>query len=325
MEIPLKIKGELIRSYLKGKNLSDLSREYNIEIEEIKRILNEWINGYFKLYDDDYYIRQIASLMLEKDLKPEDIVQGYYYYEIFRDMDKEEVMRFIISLKNMEEDRRKSLIENSLRMMKLNRYSGIDYSEIPQALDRMVLRAGELKEDIDSSERRISELESKERELEERVLELEREINRRKEYLEILLFMERHLDMGHEDIKDFILDAKKLNYSKKDLMEISRAIRTMNERGLGVEQFIRLVDYLEGLMDLGLSVSFIKNLEEDLERRGLKLQKYLKEMDDLIEDKLLYEKNVDDLKKEAKSLENQIRSMRNEIREYLKKVKPKMK
>jgi predicted RNase H-like nuclease (RuvC/YqgF family) len=76
---------------------------------------------------------------------------------------------------------------------------------------------------------------------------------------------------------------------------------------------------------MGFSISLIKDLEQDLEGRGINIQKYLREIDDVIEDKMAYEKKVEDLKKEAKSLENQIRSMRNEIKEYFKKVKPKMK
>ena len=325
MEIGLKLKANIIKEYLQGSSLNDLSIKYNIDIESLKKIINEWIHGYFKVYEDDYYLRQITSLMMEKDITIEDLVQGYYYFKLFNDMEKEDVVRFIISLKKLDEEKRRSLIENSLKMLKLNKYSGIDYSEIPSALDRMVARGRELKATIDSYEKEIAEMENKKREIDNELRDLEKEFEKRKREMDILLFMEKSLELKYDEIKNFLSEAKNINFSSRDLMEVSNALKALRERGMGIEQFIRSVDYLDKLMEMGFSISLIKDLEQDLEGRGVNIQKYLREIDDVIEDKMAYEKKVEDLKKEAKSLENQIRSMRNEIKEYFKKVKPKMK
>lgn len=325
MDIDLKSKAEIVTAYLNGKDIVDISGIFDLGRETVEKIIKEWISGYFKVHDDDYYFRQIASLLMENDITIKDLVQGYYYHKIFSGMEKEIVIRFIISLNRLDNETRRSLIDNSEKMMKIKKYTGIDYSEIPSALEGMVNRGKELKKEIEAYQREIEELHKERDNLNEEIKAMENEFRKRSRDLEILFFMEKTLELNHNEIKEFLREIDGQRYSRRDLMEITRALKILRERGMGMEQFIKLVDYLEGIMKMGFTVSMLRDFEKNLEEKGIRPEKYLRELQDTLEEKVKYEEKLDELRKEAKYLENQIRSMRNEVKEYIRKVKPRMK
>ncbi|MEM4142478.1 MAG: hypothetical protein QW401_05680, partial [Thermoplasmata archaeon] len=133
------------------------------------------------------------------------------------------------------------------------------------------------------------------------------------------------LHLQRDDALNFIIEAEYLNFDGKKMKELVQSMNLLREKNLSTEQFLKVTDYLNKLMEMGFTISLLKDLQNDLEKENVKIQKYIKEMDLYIKNKLEYEKNVEELKKEKKSLENEIRSLRNEIREYFKKIKPKMK
>lgn len=325
MEVSLKEKVLMVKEYLKGLTIEEISKMHSLEIENVKKIINEWSNGYFQISENDYYIRQLAGLIKEKEINMEDLAMGYYYYTLLRDYDREKTLKIILTLAGMDDQQRKLLLENTIKMMKLKNYSGIDYSEIPAALDRLVKKAKEIREGMNSMEKEVLELEIKKENLQKELVSLENELKNKKKYLEIIKFIEENFDLNHEEAVNFLREAKALNYEGKRMIELAHSMELLRNKNLSTEQFLKISEYLEKLMDMGFTISFLKELEMDIEKSSIKFQKYLREMDLYVKDKIEYERNVEDLKKEAKSLENQIRSMRNEIREYLKKVKPKMK
>ncbi len=325
MEISLKEKAQMVKEYLNGISMEEISKVHSLSFDNVKRTIDEWLNGYFQISDDDYFLRQLGGLIKEKNITIEDLVMSYYYYSLLRDYDREKTLKIILSLANMEDQERKLLLENAMKMMKLKNYSGIDYSEIPAALERLVRKAKEIKDGMDLMEKEISELSKKKELLQRDLIEIENELKNRKKYLDIIKFIEENLELDHEQAVNFLKEAKTLNYDGKKMREIVQSMELLRNKNLSTEQFLKISEYLEKLMDMGFSISFLKELEMDMEKSNMKFQKYLKEMDLYIRNKVDYEKNVEELKKEAKSLESEIRAMRNEIREYFKKVKPKMK
>ncbi|MEM2052573.1 MAG: hypothetical protein QXT21_00515 [Thermoplasmata archaeon] len=325
MEITLKVRSEIIKDYINGLSLENISKNYSLSLENVKKIIDEWMKGYFQIGEDDYFIKQIVLLLKEKNITLEELSLGYYYYTLLKNLDKEKTLKFIISLKNMDEQERKSLIENALKMMKLKNYLNIDYSEIPAALDRLVYKAKEIKDNMDNMAKEISNMEEKRILIQKQYELIENELKNREKYLEIVKSIEEKLHLQRDDALNFIIEAEYLNFDGKKMKELVQSMNLLREKNLSTEQFLRVTDYLNKLMEMGFTISLLKDLQNDLEKENVKIQKYIKEMDLYIKNKLEYEKNVEELKKEKKSLENEIRSLRNEIREYFKKIKPKMK
>lgn len=330
-DLPLKIKKRIVIGYLENEPVENLSQELKLSTTKIEEIINEWKNGYLSIYNNDYEIadeiKEIAKMMKEKEITIPDLIQGYLYSQIFSMKDKDRIIKIVKSLDSMDDKTREEFLKTAEKMMKFSKYMNVEYVDIPDTLEKMVEKGKALNKDIKEMELKIQTLKNEVENLNNMFEKKLTEINKMTEELEFAKNLQKFLSEKGIDKKkliEFIESVQSLNYSLNNWDEINKALKMLKEKDLTPESFVKISDYLVKLLNLGLTVSMIKNLEIDLENESINVKDYLDEMDEYLKNKISYKKSIEELKKEEKELESQIRSIRSEIKEYFKKIKPKM-
>lgn len=329
--VSLKNRKKIIIDYLNDVPPEKIASEIRISVDDVKNVLDEWKNGYISVFTNELEIsdelKELAKMMKSKDISLEDLLQGYIYSQIFKDLDRDKTLKVIRELSGMNEDKRLEFVNTAEKMLKFSKYKNVNYVDIPDALESMVNRGKEinselkekemllrkLKGDIEIAEQNIKRLDEEERKL---INEIEFSKNI-KNYM-------REFKLDEKRIREFFELLSETGYSLEKWEEIYATIKALKTKNMDVENFMKLSNYLTELMNLGFTTSFLKGLEEELEKQSMNVGQFIDEIEDYIRNKIAYQKEIEELRKEHKALEKEIRSMRSEIKEYFKKIKPKM-
>ncbi len=330
--IPIDTKKYIIIAYLDDQPPKKIASDLHVSIDDVSAVIEEWKGGYITIFKNETEIaeelKSLARFIKAKNLSLEDLVQGYFYYSIFQDLDKTRVIKLINELKNIPDDKRAEFYSMAERLLNFSKYKNIDFVQIPAALDEMVEKGKSLNIEIKEQDRKLSSLkkeiellEQERTKIGEDVKKLYDELNFAKNFKENMA----RLNVSESKLAEFMETIVHSKYNIEYLESLYSAIKNMRLRNMDVDQFLKITDYLEALSQLGLSVSFLKSLKEGLEAQDIDFETYIEESNKYIKSKINYLKEIEDLKKQHKDLENQIRAMRSEIKDYFKKVKPKMK
>ncbi len=329
--LPLKSRKKIIIDYLNDVPPEKIASELKISVEEVKNSIEEWKNGYISIFTNELEIsdelKELAKLMKSKEITVEDLIQGYMFNQIFRDLDREKTLKIVRELSAMDENDREEFLRTAEKMIKFSKYKNVNYTDIPDALENMVSRGRELNNELKEKELLLKKLNENIEKLEQRIKNLNDEEKYLSREIEFAKNIREYLNMYRLDEKrvgEFFQLLSETDFSLDRWEEIYNAIKLLKTKNMDVENFTKLSDYLVKLLDLGLSTMFLKNLEEELEKESMSIDDFIDEIEDYIKNKIAYKKEIEELKKEHKNLENQIRSMRSEIKEYFKKIKPKM-
>ena len=330
--ISLDTKKKIILAYLNDQAPKKIASDFNISVEDVSGVINEWTGGYITILKNETEIaeelKELARLIKDKNLSLEELTLGYFYYSIFQDLEKTKVIKLINELKNISEDKRIELYSMAERLLNFSKYKNIDFVQIPIALEEMVEKGKALNKEIKEKEsillnlkKELDKLELEKEKLSNEVKKLYEELNFAKNFRENMI----KLNVSESKLTEFMEAIVHSRYNIQYLEAMYSAIKNMRLKNMDIDQFLKLTDYLDSLTNLGLSVSFIKDVKEELEAQDIDFETYINESSKYVKNKINYLKEIEELKKEHKNLENQIRAMRNEIKEYFKKVKPKMK
>ncbi len=323
--VPLKTKNRVLIKFINGRKLEDISLEERISVSSVEEVIEEWKQGYINMdlsNDIAQELKELAFMLRDKALTPHDLVEGYQYYGIFKDRDRDKVIGIVNEIYSLKEEQREQFMKTAEKMMKLAKYKNIDYVEIPKALEDMVERGKELNREIKSKE--IQNLELTER-LSNVKKELERIYEEKKELSKEVAFsnyLREKLPGGKEDensLKSVIEGLKHAGFDASKIQEVSSQISLIGKRELSVEQFLKISRYFEELMNLGLSVSTMEKILSTVKEDGVTLDEYLNERAVYVRDKLAYMKSLKELIDAHRRAEKQIKQINEEI--ALKKVK----
>ncbi|MDP8011444.1 MAG: hypothetical protein RAK23_01310 [Thermoplasmata archaeon] len=330
-ELTLKAKKKIIVDYLNDVPLEKIAMDLKISLDDIKNVLDEWKNGYISIFMGDSEIseelRELARLMKSKELTVEDLITGYILSQVFKNSNRDKIIKISKEIESMDENKRKEFLETSEKMLKFSKYKNINYVDIPDALESMVNKGKELNKDIKEKENLIKNMEQEIKNLEEKIQEYkqkERELNDKIQFAENLRDYLKKFNIDEKKLNDFLKFISETNYAINRWEEIYKTTELLKQKNLEVENFLKLSNYLISLLDFGLDTGLLKNLKQELENESIDFKEFIEEVNDYVKDKISYKKEIEELKKEHKSLENQIRAMRSEIKEYFKKIKPKM-
>ena len=323
--VPLKTKNRVIVKFVNGRKLEDISLEERISLSSVEEVIEEWKQGYINMdlgNDIAQELKELAFLIRDKDITPHDIVEGYQYYEIFKDKDREKIIRIVNEIYSLGDEMGSKFVKTAEKMMNLSKYGNIEYVDIPKALDDMVERGKELNREIKSKEiqsleltERLGRLRKELEEVEEKKKSLEKEIA-------FSSYLKQELSGGEEDenaIRNTIEGLKHSNFEVKKIVEISSQIALIKRRDMTVDQFLKVSRYFEELMNLGLSVPTMEKILDNVKEDGVTIDEYLNERAAYVRDKLAYLKSLKELMEAHKRAEKQMRQINEEI--ALKKLK----
>lgn len=319
-DITLKTKNKIVVNYINGKNLNDISIELKISIDMIKSVIEEWKNGYLEIQLDKEItseIKELAELMREKELTIQNLIEGYYYYSIFSGMEKEKVLIVLKQIYGLEDRERDKLISTAEKMLQFSKYENIDYVDIPDAIEKMVERGKVLNHEIKVKENEITAIQNNLNVLKTEVAGLEEKKGDIEKELEFSNYVNETLSKNNIDekqVRDFLEALINAGLDVKHWEDIASELKAIKNKNMSIEQFLKVSKYFEELMDQGLTISMIKDLEERLNDSNIEIEEYLNERYEFVKDKIGYFKGIMELRKEQKALENRIRDMRNEIR-----------
>ena len=323
--VPLKTKNRVIVKFVNGRKLEDISLEERISLSSVEEVIEEWKQGYINMdlgNDIAQELKELAFLIRDKDITPHDIVEGYQYYEIFKDKDREKIIRIVNEIYSLGDEMGSKFVKTAEKMMNLSKYGNIEYVDIPKALDDMVERGKELNREIKSKEiqsleltERLGRLRRELEEVEDKKKSLEKEIV-------FSSYLKQELSGGEEDenaIRNTIEGLKHSNFEVKKIVEISSQIAIIKRRDMTVDQFLKVSRYFEELMNLGLSVPTMEKILDNVKEDGVTIDEYLNERAAYVRDKLAYLKSLKELMEAHKRAEKQMRQINEEI--ALKKLK----
>ena len=323
--VPLKTKNRVIVKFVNGRKLEDISLEERISLSSVEEVIEEWKQGYINMdlgNDIAQELKELAFLIRDKEITPHDIVEGYQYYEIFKDKDREKIIRIVNEIYSLGDENGSKFVKTAEKMMNLSKYGNIEYVDIPKALDDMVERGKELNREIKSKEiqsleltERLGRLRRELEEVEEKKKSLEKEIA-------FSSYLKQELSGGEEDenaIRNTIEGLKHSNFEVKKIVEISSQIALIKRRDMTVDQFLKVSRYFEELMNLGLSVPTMEKILDNVKEDGVTIDEYLNERAAYVRDKLAYLKSLKELMEAHKRAEKQMKQINEEI--ALKKLK----
>ncbi|MFG1446082.1 MAG: hypothetical protein AAE975_02790 [Thermoplasmatales archaeon] len=323
--VPLKTKNRVIVKFVNGRKLEDISLEERISLSSVEEVIEEWKQGYINMdlgNDIAQELKELAFLIRDKEITPHDIVEGYQYYEIFKDKDRDKIIRIVNEIYSLGDVNGSKFVKTAEKMMNLSKYGNIEYVDIPKALDDMVERGKELNREIKSKEiqsleltERLGRLRKELEEVEEKKKSLEREIA-------FSSYLKQELSGGAEDenaIRNTIEGLKHSNFDVKKIVEISSQIALIQRRDMTVDQFLKVSRYFEELMNLGLSVPTMEKILDNVKEDGVTIDEYLNERAAYVRDKLAYLKSLKELMEAHKRAEKQMKQINEEI--ALKKLK----
>ncbi|MCL4449755.1 MAG: hypothetical protein M1386_00340 [Candidatus Thermoplasmatota archaeon] len=323
--VPLKTKNRVIVKFVNGRKLEDISLEERISLSSVEEVIEEWKQGYINMdlgNDIAQELKELAFLIRDKDITPHDIVEGYQYYEIFKDKDREKIIRIVNEIYSLGDEMGSKFVKTAEKMMNLSKYGNIEYVDIPKALDDMVERGKELNREIKSKEiqsleltERLGRLRRELEEVEDKKKSLEKEIV-------FSSYLKQELSGGEEDenaIRNTIEGLKHSNFEVKKIVEISSQIALIKRRDMTVDQFLKVSRYFEELMNLGLSVPTMEKILDNVKEDGVTIDEYLNERAAYVRDKLAYLKSLKELMEAHKRAEKQMKQINEEI--ALKKLK----
>ena len=325
ISVPLKTKNRVIVKFVNGRKLEDISLEERISLSSVEEVIEEWKQGYINMdlgNDIAQELKELAFLIRDKDITPHDIVEGYQYYEIFKDKDREKIIRIVNEIYSLGDEMGSKFVKTAEKMMNLSKYGNIEYVDIPKALDDMVERGKELNREIKSKEiqsleltERLGRLRRELEEVEDKKKSLEKEIV-------FSSYLKQELSGGEEDenaIRNTIEGLKHSNFEVKKIVEISSQIALIKRRDMTVDQFLKVSRYFEELMNLGLSVPTMEKILDNVKEDGVTIDEYLNERAAYVRDKLAYLKSLKELMEAHKRAEKQMKQINEEI--ALKKLK----
>ncbi|MCL4333792.1 MAG: hypothetical protein M1290_05705 [Candidatus Thermoplasmatota archaeon] len=323
--VPIKTKNRVIVKFVNGSKLEDISLEERISLNSVEEILEEWKQGYINMdlgNDIAQELKELAFLIRDKEITPHDLVEGYQYYGIFKDKEREKVIGIVNQIYSMDDVKRSQFIKTAEKMISFAKYANVEYVDIPKALDDMVEKGKELNREIKSKEimnlelsERISRIRRELENMEEEKKGLERE-------LAFSAYLKRELKVAEEDenaIKNAIEGLKHSNYDVEKIKEVSSQIAQIAKRELSVDQFLKISRYFEELMNLGLTVPTMEKILETVKEDGVTIDEYLNERAMYVRDKLAYLKSLKELMEAHKRAEKQMKQINEEI--ALKKLK----
>ena len=323
--VPIKTKNRVIVKFINGRELKDISLEERISLASVEEVIEEWKQGYINMdfgNDVAQELKDLALLIRDKEITPHDLVEGYQYYGIFKDKDKDSIIKIVNEIYSLDETKRESFIKTAEKMMKLAKYNNVDYVEIPKAVDDMVERGKELNREIKSKEIQNLELSERLSKLREELESIGEERKGLAKEIAFANYLRQELPRGGEDeiaIKHAVEGLKLANFDAKRIEEISAQISLIGKRDLSVEQFLKISRYFEELMNLGLSVPTMEKILSNVKEDGVTVDEYLNERAVYVRDKLAYMKSLKDLIEAHKRAEKQIKQINEEI--ALKKLK----
>lgn len=330
--ISLDTKKKIIIAYLDDQSPKKIASDFNISVEEVSGVIDEWTRGYITIFKNETEIaeelKELARLIKDKNLSLEELTLGYFYYSIFQDLEKTKVIKLINELKDISEDKRIELYSMAERLLNFSKYKNIDFIQIPIALEEMVEKGKALNKEIKEKEstllnlkKELDNLELENVNVSNEVKKLYAELNFAKNFRENMT----KLNVSESKLTEFMETIVHSRYNIQYLESMYSAIKNMRLKNMDTDQFLKLTDYLDSLTNLGFSVSFLKEMKDELEAQDIDFKTYIDEANKYMKSKINYLKEIEELKKEHKNLENQMRAMRSELKDYFKKVKPKMK
>jgi len=322
-EIPLKTKTRIIIDFVKGMRAEDISFNERIPLDSVNRTIREWEEGYLNVNignDIPSEIKEIAALMRDKNLTVQDILEGYSFYEIFRDKEREKVMRIVDEIYGLNDSERRKFMDTAMRIISYRKYDNIDFTEIPKALEDMVYRGKELNREIRSRELHLLDLKKQIGDIERQLSEMNKERDELTKEISMLKFLRENVGGDDESIRNAVEGLKHSGFSAESIREISEYIVAIKGRGMNIEQFLRITKYFDELMKLGLSVQMMEDLLERVKESGMDIDDYLNERYAYVRDKSAYVKSVKELVDVHKKLEKDIKLMEEEIQKRKNKL-----
>ncbi len=323
--LPLKTKNRVIVKFINGRKLDDISVEERISLSSVEEVLEEWKQGYINMdlgNEIAQELKDLAFLIRDKELTPHDLVEGYHYYGIFKDMDRDKIIAIVNEIYSMSEEKREQFMKTTEKMMKLAKYENVDYVDIPKALDSMVEKGKELNREIKSKEIQNLELAERLSKVRREIENMEAEKKRLSREVSISSYLKQELPRGAEDenaIKAVIEGLKHANFDPDKIQEISSQIALIGRRELSLDQFLKISRYFEELMNLGLTVPTMEKILDTVKEDDTTIDEYLNERSMYVRDKLAYLKSLKDLIDAHKRAEKQMKQINEEI--ALKKMK----
>jgi hypothetical protein len=323
--IPIKTKNRVIVKFINGRKLEDISLEERISLSSVEEVIAEWKQGYVSIdlgNEIAQEMKDLALMLRDKEITVQDLIEGYYYYNIFKGKERDGVIEIVNEIYSMDSEKRQQFIRTVEKMMNLSRYRNIEYAEIPKAIEDMVERGRELNRELKSKE--IQNLEVAERltRLKKEIEELEEEKKNFSKEIAFSKYLALELPRGVEDenaLKNVIESIKYTGFDAKKIQEVADEIVLIKRRDMGIDQFLKVSKYFEELMQLGLTVPMVEKLLDNVKGYGMDIDEYLNERSQYVRDKIAYTKSLKELIETHKKAEKQIRALNEEI--ALKKLK----
>lgn len=318
-ETPLKVKNRIITSFLNGKSEQEISLEERVSISAVKEAIDEWESGYFavpSINDISPELREIAQTIRKGEISINDLIEGYHYHEIFNGKERDRVIRIVGEIYSMDDEKRKNFFRTVDKMISLVKFEKIEYTEIPRALEHMVERGKSLQKEIRSREIENIELSSRNSELQRGIEALQSESASLRRELEFAKYLQEvfRRDAGSEErLRGVIEGLLHSGYDAGKIEEVSLELKSIKEREMTVEQFLRVARYFEELMKMGLTSQMMSKLLDRLKEDSIDVGEYLEERYAYVRDKAAYIKAVKDLVDTHKRLEREIKALEEEI------------
>lgn len=322
-EIPFKARTKIIIDFVKGMRAEDISFNERIPLDSVKNTIKEWEDGYLNVNignDVPTEIKDIAAMMRDNNLTVQDILEGYSYYEIFKDKERDKVIRIVDEIYGMNDLDRKKFIDTAMRIISYRKYDNIDFTEIPKALEDMVYRGKEINREIKSREFHLLDLNKQIQYIEGKLKDMNNEMDKLSKEINLLKFLRENVGKDDDSIKNTIESLKHSGFDAESIREISGYIVAIKGRGMSIEQFLKIAKYFDDLMKLGLSVQMMEDLLDRVKESGMDIDDYLNERYSYIKDKSAYMKSVKELVDVHKKLEKDIKVLEEEIQKRKNKI-----
>lgn len=323
--VPLKTKNRVIVKFINGRKLEDISFEERISLSSVEEVIEEWKKGYINIdpgNDIAQEMKELALLLRDKEITVQDIIEGYHYYNIFKEKEKEGILGIVNEIYSLDNEKRQLFMKTVEKMMNLSKYRNIDYVEIPKAIEDMVEKGRELNRELKSKEIQTLEVVERLATLKKDVDRMEEEKKNLSREIAFSKYLKQELPRGIEDenaIKNTIEGIKHADFSAMRMEETATQIALIKKRELSVDQFLKISRYFEELMQLGLTVPMMEKLLDNVKEYGMDIDEYLNERAVYARDKSAYSRSLKELVDAHKKAEKQIRELNEEI--AVKKLK----
>ncbi|MEM0130268.1 MAG: hypothetical protein QW100_02680 [Thermoplasmatales archaeon] len=318
-ELTLKEKNRVIVKFINGRRPEDISIEERVPLDSIQKVINEWRDGYLNIEIGNEIapeLREIATMMKEKEISINDLIEGYHYYTIFKDVQDERIVSIVNALSSLDKDSRDKFLNTAQKMMRFSKYMNVDYMDIPRALDEMVARGKELQSEIKKEEFQLQESFTKAKSMKEEIQILENRIKTMSREISLVerVMAEFHMTGEDEDkLTKLLSGLKKADFGEDKIIEAGIAISEISSRGLTVDQFLKVHRYFEELMGLGLTVQTMQRILNDVKQYEVDIDEYLNERAMYVKDKIAYLKSLKELVEAHKRAEKQIKNLDEEL------------